>query len=248
LALAVACFLLLGQEAVAGWYHVENYEGFIGPYPVHFSLQTYDSFGSGITAEGSYYYDAKQSPVAIYGNANGKELTLCEISDDAELDRILIVGSKTPVITAGCPFSLVLEESEITGTWSRDANQFPVSLRRVAGLDDTGSGRIEGTVEIPFWAQTAAHRFSGIYTNTDSGICMEKLQIVNKGSRKVDQEIAFDKNDCNAGMLMTPIYLNVEKQPQNGVDVVSVDFRDNRAGYSTDYIFNRAAGRYSQKK
>ncbi|TPN60374.1 hypothetical protein FJ981_02250 [Mesorhizobium sp. B1-1-4] len=68
---AFFCLLLLSQKAVAGWYHVENYEGSIGPDPVHLSLQTYDSFGSGITVEGSYFYDAGQSPIALYGTVSG---------------------------------------------------------------------------------------------------------------------------------------------------------------------------------
>jgi len=59
----------------------------------HFpSTFPYGSFGSGIAVEGSYFYDAKQSPIAVYGKANGTRLVLCEISDDREFDRIIIVG------------------------------------------------------------------------------------------------------------------------------------------------------------
>ena len=65
------CLLVLSGKAFAGWYQVKNYEGSIGPNPVHLSLQRYDGFGSGITVEGSYFYDAKQSPIALYGKAEG---------------------------------------------------------------------------------------------------------------------------------------------------------------------------------
>jgi hypothetical protein len=95
---AVFYLLLLSEKAVAGWYQVENYEGPIGANPVHVSLQRYASFGSGITVEGSYFYDAKQSPIAIYGKADGSKLALCEIADDKEFQRVLIMGSKTPSI------------------------------------------------------------------------------------------------------------------------------------------------------
>jgi hypothetical protein len=81
---AISCVLLLSGKAAAGWYHVENYEGSIGSRPVHISLQTYDGFGSGITVEGSYFYDAKQSPMAVFGKLNGTRLALCEISNDKE--------------------------------------------------------------------------------------------------------------------------------------------------------------------
>ena len=52
---AVFCLLMQSGNAVAGWYQVENYEGSVGPNPVHLSLQRYASFGSGITVEGSYF-------------------------------------------------------------------------------------------------------------------------------------------------------------------------------------------------
>ncbi|GKW43916.1 hypothetical protein PEC301879_37740 [Pectobacterium carotovorum subsp. carotovorum] len=38
----IACGLWTAAwGAQAGWYVVSNYEGHIGPYPVHFSLQKY---------------------------------------------------------------------------------------------------------------------------------------------------------------------------------------------------------------
>ncbi|KUM25766.1 hypothetical protein AU467_24600 [Mesorhizobium loti] len=207
---AVGCLLLLSQKAFAGWYQVENYEGSIGANPVHLSLQRYDSFGSGITVKGSYFHDAKQSPIAIYGKADGAMLTLCEIADDKEFQRVLVMGSKTPVDTAGCPFSLEVNESSATGNWSKGADKFPVMLKKVASLDDTGEGKIVGTAEIPFWAETATDRFAGVYTKSDAGICMTKMQVINKKKKKVVQEIGFDDPDCNAGMSTTPIYMNVQ--------------------------------------
>ena len=92
--LAIACVLSLAGKAAAGWYRVENYEGSIGSASVHLSLQRYDGFGSGITVEGSYFYDAKQRPIALYGKIDGSSLSLCEITDDKEFDRVLVVGSR----------------------------------------------------------------------------------------------------------------------------------------------------------
>ncbi len=220
---AIFCVLLLTGKAAAGWYHVENYEGSIGSQPVHISLQTY-GFGSGIMVEGSYFYDAKQSPIAVYGKLDGNRLTLCEISNDKEFDRILVMGSKIPVDTTGCPFSLDMAESAASGTWSKGADKYPVALKKIASLDDTGDTKINGTVEIPFWAETAADRFAGVYTNTDAGTCMAKMQVVKKSSGKVVQEIAFDDDLCNAGMLMTAIYENVQKWVERRKDVISVNF------------------------
>jgi hypothetical protein len=244
---AVFCLLLLSAKAMAGWYHVENYEGSIGPDPVHLSLQTY-SFGSGITVQGSYFYDAKQSPIALYGKASGAGLALCEIGDDKEFERIIVMGKKTGLDTAGCPFSLELGDGVLTGSWSKGADKFPVSLRKVAGLDDTGEGKVEGTVEIPFWAQSATDRFAGIYAKTDDGICMTKMQIINKKRKKAVQTIKFGGDLCNAGMLMTPIYWNVQNSVERGKDVISVSFYDGRAGYEEEYVFDRKTKKYRLKK
>ena len=246
---AVFCVLLLSGKAAAGWYHVENYEGSIGSQPVHISLQTYDSFGSGITVEGSYFYDVKQSPIPVYGKLTGTRLALCEISGKEEFDRILAVGSKTPVDTTGCPFSLDMAESGATGTWSKGVDTYPVTLRKVASLDDTRDTKIDGTVEIPFWAETAADRFAGVYTSTDAGTCMAKMQVIRKRSGKVVQEIAFKDDDaCSAGMLMTSIYMNVEKWVEGGKDIISVNFSGGGAGHTEDYVFNRKTGKYRLKK
>jgi hypothetical protein len=235
-------------NAVAGWYQVENYEGSVGPNPVHLSLQHYASFGSGITVEGSYFYDARQSPIAIYGKADGSRLTLCEIADDREFERVLMTGSKTPVDTAGCPFSLELTDNAATGTWSKAGDKFPVTLKKVSSLDDTSALKIDGTVEIPFWAETTTDRFAGIYTKSDAGICMTKLQVINKKKSKVVQEIGFDDPDCNAGMLMTPIYMNVQRWVEGGKDVISVNFRGGGAGYTQDYTFSPKARKYRKRK
>ncbi|MEP6566634.1 MAG: hypothetical protein ABJB10_16005 [Mesorhizobium sp.] len=245
---AVFCLLLLSGKAMAGWYHVENYEGSIGPNPVHLSLQTDDSFGSGITVEGSYIYDAKQSPIALYGKISGTSVALCEIADDKEFEQVIVMGSKTPVDTTGCPFALELGDGVLAGSWNKGADKFPVNLKKVAGFDDTGEGKVEGTVEIPFWTQTATDRFAGIYAKTDNGICMTKMQIINKKRKKAIQTIKFGGDLCNAGMLMTPIYWNVQKSVERGKDIISVSFNDGRAGYEEDYVFDRKTKKYRLRK
>lgn len=245
---AVFCLLLFSGKAIAGLYQVENYEGSIGPNPVHLSLQRYAHFGSGITVEGSYFYDAKQSPIAIYGKADGSRVSLCEIADDKEFQRVLVMGSKTPVDTTGCPLSLDLSESGATGSWSKGADKFPVTLKKVASLDETGEGKIVGTVEIPFWAETVTNRFAGIYTTSDAGICMTKLQIINKKKKKVVQEIGFDDEDCNAGMSTTPIYMNVEKWVEGGKDIISVNFGGGKFAGADDYVLDPKTKKYHLKK
>lgn len=242
----IFCVLLLTAKAAAGWYQVENYEGFIGPNPAHLSLQRYDGFGSGITVEGSYFYDARQSPIAVYGKISGTSVSLCEIADDKEFDRVLVIGSKTPVDTTGCPFSLDIGENGATGTWTKGPDKFPITLKKVASLDNTGEAKIDGTVEIPFWAQTAIHRFAGVYEKSGFLVCMTRLQVIDKKKKKVVQEIRFEGDDCNAGTLMTPIYMNVQKQTERGLDIISVNFGGSGAGYTMDYVFSLRTRKYHQ--
>jgi hypothetical protein len=241
--------LLLAGKAEAGWYHVENFTGLIGSWPIHLSLQTYDGFGSGITVEGSYFEDAKQKPVVLYGTAAGERLSLCLITDDRAFESIIIQGSKTPVDTGKCPISLVLDETGATGSYSKDGISLAINLKRVGMLDDTGAFRIEGKVEIPFWSHTGKHRYSGIYTNSHAGICMTRLDIIDRHTGRIEQTIDLrDPELCNAGMVMTPIYLNVEKDKDGKNEMFYVNHADNRGGHTSDFILNRRTGKYRAKK
>lgn len=244
--LTVAGLFILSGQAFAGWYHVENFEGFIGDRPVHFSLQKYDSFGSGITVEGSYFYNGERIPIPLYGTVNGDNVRFCEIANEKEFQKVLIVGSKTPVDTTRCPFSLTVNQTGATGAWHDEATSHPITLRKVATMDDTSDATITGTVEIPFWAQTANQMFSGIYEKTASGICMTTLRVINKASGKVDQEIGFPDDPCDAGMVMTPIYMNVEKFTETGTVEIAINFRDGGMGHSQSYRFDPLAKAFVQ--
>jgi hypothetical protein len=147
---AVFCLLAMTVQAAAGWYQVDNYEGSIGPNPIHLSLQRYDSFGSGITVEGSYFYDTRQSPIAVYGKISGASISLCEIADDKEFDRVLVMGSKMPVDTTGCPFSLDMSESGVTGTWTNGADKFLSRLRRLPASTIQARARSTEPSRYPF--------------------------------------------------------------------------------------------------
>ena len=240
-ALAVAGMALFSQSAFAGWYQVANYEGTIGDRTVSVSLQTYE-FGSGITVEGSLVSPDGASPLALYGTAEGTSLSLCTLATREDIDTVLIQGSTTPVDTTDCPFALARTDDGIEGTYTLDGESSAVSLRQVATLDDTGEDRLTGTVQIPFWMQTATHRFLGTYAQTDSGICLQTLQLLNKGTGAVDQELDLSADGCNAGMVMTPIYLNVETFEGDDGGIVSVNYRDNGAGYAGDYSVDPRTG------
>jgi hypothetical protein len=242
---AFVCFWSLAGKAFAGWYHVENYEGTVGSTPIHLSLQIYKGFGSGINVEGNYFEDKTRSTVPLYGKIEGKKLRFCEIADDKEFQRIMVYGSKKPVDTSNCPLSIELTDDTAKGTWTKGEIQSPVVLRKIAMLDDTGEGIVEGKVEIPFWAQTVTHTFSGIYTKSDIGICMKKLLVIDKHNGKISQEIISDDEDC-AGKAMTQIYRNVEKWTGKK-NMISVNLSGKFAD-SINYKFNPKTGKLRQIK
>jgi hypothetical protein len=249
IALPFALFFFSAGPAMAGWYHVENFSGTLGAMPVHLSLQDYASFGSGITAEGSYFYDSQLSSIALYGRRDGAKIALCEISGAKQFDQVIVQGSKTPVSTAGCPFSLTEAGAALSGSWSKDGKTYPVTLARVGQFDDTGTeGKLDGNGEIPFWGQTASHAFLGDYVLADSKLCLGSIKVMDKKAKTLVQTMSFDKEDCTAGLVMTPVYMNVQEQTEKGAETVTINFADGRMGSTEDYRFNAKQGRYVKVK
>lgn len=246
-ALAAFMFVLLCQQAVAGWYEVENYEGEIAGSPISLSLQYY-SFGSGITVEGSYYFLDERRPVAIYGGLQHHGVRLCEISSEAELQRIIVTGSKTPFDFAKCPLVLSLKGNRAVGRWKRGGVDHAVDLKKIASLDDSDEPSVKGPLVIPFWAQTPTYMFAGTYENTSSGICMTKVAFINKLSGKTDHELRYGGDPCDAGMVMTPIYLNVQTWIEAGAEIISINFGDGAAGSSEDYVYDDKAKRFVSRQ
>lgn len=243
-----AAFIIvaLNQPAFAGWYRVDNYRGEVNGKPIQLSLQRYE-FGSGITIEGSYFLEAERRPVALYGMLNGERAILCEITSDAELDRIVVRGSKTPFDFSDCPLTLDVTEGQAVGQWKRDGGPEHVSLVHVASLDDRREQNLAGRFVIPFWAQTEAHMFTGTYENFPSGICLSKVEMVRKSTGKVDQTLTYGGEGCTAGMVMTPIYMNIQKWIDGSTAVISVNFKDNAAGFSDDFVYDETLARLVQR-
>jgi hypothetical protein len=211
--LSVALSLFLTGNAFAGWYQVTNYVGYIGKYPVHLSVQKHE-FGSGLSAEGSYYYDKHMEPIPLYGKYTSEgRLSLCEIHSDADFQRIIYHGSSVGFETDACPFQLTINENSAIGQW-RDADHvLDVTLKVVGSLSDVGPhASVVGTVEIPFWGKTMRHSFLGVYETADGGIIFKKIKIIRKSTGHVVQELTLQDQDCALGFYMTPIYENIARQ------------------------------------
>ncbi|MGQ3277303.1 MAG: hypothetical protein ACT6WE_12165, partial [Shinella sp.] len=212
-------FLLLSfNSAHAGWYQIKNYEGMIRNRLVHVSLQTFGKLNGKADTHvvGTYYYDTHRIPIKLDGNLlPDGNMALCE-SD-------LRPGEPqtNEVIKRRCVFSLLASSNNLTGSWKSGSTSFDVQLRQIAELDNNDEERIEGRVEIPMWYHTGKAMFVGVYGKIDvcEKIVMSELKIVSIFDGTVLGNMPLTEpaeeanpNDllCEAGVLMTEIYSNVE--------------------------------------
>ena len=229
--------------AHAGWYVVDSYEGHIGPYPVHLSLQKED-FGSGLNMEGSYYYDSHHAPIPLYGKMVGTTIEVCEVHNASEYEKYLVQGSRHGFATGGCAFKLTSGDNILRGTWQDPTHRYDVSLTRTASLDDTASpGTTKGDVRVPFWGQTSTHSFVGLYQGTADGLAIHRIEVINKKTGKVDQIIDPQLYGCQFGFFTTPIYMNLESE----TDASSIRLNCYSKGQydnTVEYRFDRANHSY----
>ncbi|WP_428424124.1 hypothetical protein [Pararhizobium sp.] len=233
---SVLGFLFLPcNSASAGWYQVKNYEGTVGRAPVHLSLQTFDKLNGETDTRivGSYYYDSRRVPLKLAGNriSNG-DITLCE-SD-------LGLENPQPAAEPRCTFTLGVSSKGLTGTWKSGTTSFDVQLHEVGELDNNGEERNEGTVEIPMWYVTRKVMFLGVYKKVDAceKIVMSHLKTVsivdgqildNTLLDQAEKDAGDDSLACEAGLLMTEIYSNLE--PGDGLNSVTIHYGGGKMGY-----------------
>jgi hypothetical protein len=88
--------------------------------------------------------------------------------------------------------------------------------------------------------------FLGIYGSTKSGEgCLNQIKVINKISGKSDYEVNFDDTECNAGLLMTPIYMNVQSYRAQDKSNITVHFVGGHMGFSKDYGLSKKLNKYS---
>lgn len=209
---SISLYTLLCGSAMAtrdSWYVINNYEGQIGKNPVHVSLQTY-AFGGQTTVKGSYYYDKYRSPIALYGKQTATSLVLCEVNGDKEYSEHIEEGVNYDASL--CPLKLTYSGDNLQGAWQNKKSNLNVLLQHTSSLDATPlTDNATHVIEIPFWGQTAAHSFIGVYQKKGDDISINKVKVLNKSSGKVDQVIDPQLHDCTFGFYMTAIYQNIEK-------------------------------------
>lgn len=233
-------FLFTSISTHANWYAIDNYEGKIGSAKVHVSLQTYEHFGGG-NIRGSYYYDKYSAPIPLYGQRTNSSMKLCEVHSGwgYELD----MDHQNKDGTHFCPFALTTSDDEVKGTWQHEGSTHIVLLVRSNSLkgESIKINKQEG-VEIPYWGQTPTHSFIGIYQKNENGIYIDKINIINKSTGKVDQTINPQSKTCDFGFYMTSIYQNIEgeKSPPQ----VRLNCYSTKGDISNNYKFDRDSKKY----
>lgn len=233
------CVLLLSASTQAAYipYVVNNYEGYIGKYPVHLSLQYYD-FGKNVNIEGSYYYNSHRSPIPLYGVNEPNIIVLCEAISNENFDRYIVQGEKFEV--SKCPFKLTRNSTGLLGEWRNEQSTLKVDLKETVGLSN---GVLNGTakkIDIPFWGQTKQHSFIGVYEASTDGIVINKVNVLDKKNGELTQVINPQLNGCEFGLYMTSIFQNIEKDGSQ----IRLNCYSTRSDVSVNYRLNKQASRY----
>ncbi|URK89242.1 hypothetical protein LP421_30435 (plasmid) [Rhizobium sp. RCAM05350] len=223
--LALAFLFLSCNSAYTGWYQIKSYEGTIGSLPVHLSLETFDKLNGETDTHivGSYYYDAHRVPLRLDGKLlRSGDIALCKSDLRPGEPRT------NQVVESRCKFTLQVSSNNLTGSWKTGTMSFDVQLHQVGQLDNNDEERIEGRVEIPMWYHTKKAMFVGVYGKIDicEKIVMSELKTVgildgnvlgNVPLAEPEEDADGDALRCEAGLLMTEIYSNVEFGDSLGV-------------------------------
>ncbi|GAB7271158.1 TPA: hypothetical protein QCI71_000333 [Enterobacter chuandaensis] len=233
------CVLLLSASIQAAYmpYVVNNYEGYIGKYPVHLSLQFYD-FGKNVSVEGSYYYDDHRSPIPLYGVNESNSIVLCEAVSGESFEKYIVQGDEFEI--SKCPFNLTRNSTGFLGEWHNERSTLKVDLKKTVGVSD---GVINGNakaLDIPFWGQTKQHGFIGIYEAGADGIVINKVNVIDKKSGKLIQVINPQMNDCEFGSYMTSIFQNIESDGSQ----IRLNCYSTGPDVSVNYKLNTQTSRY----
>lgn len=207
---------LASSPALAGWYQVTNYEGMLGSYPIHVSIQarSWSDPQERGKVVGSYYYDARRIPIALHGTQQPDgSLRLCEVQD-----LRLITGHNPDMNKAlrtdPCPFALKPVPGGLGGTWRNGKAGYEVTLKTVGRMDNTGKETLTGKMEVPMWQHSERHMYLGIYEMDEERVLMRRIQAVNITTGKVERaaELSCPADDfCEPGVLYTDVYMNVSK-------------------------------------
>jgi len=181
-------FLLYSGRSMAAnsWYLVDNYEGFIGKYAVHLSIQYYD-FGEKNKIEGVYYYDKYNSLIALYGRQIANEIILCEASELLDLEKYTMEGERYDLNL--CPFRMHKNDANLSGIWKRGDAKLDVKLTYASSIVQNKIVSDKGYVEIPFWGQSKRHAFIGMYEAGDDGVLINKFRVIEKKSGQTIQTL-----------------------------------------------------------
>jgi len=220
----LACLPLAAQ---AGWYEVRNYTGTLGNHSVHVSLQTYRWLQQGKLGkvDGSYYYNKYLTPIALHGEQQTeRQMTLCEEPDNK------------------CPITLTVTDQGASGTWSDGKRTLPIKLQQVGRLDNTDDNHplLEGIIEIPMWSHTKNRMFLGVYDHHVAEDPLERPYITMKAIKEIETKNGrlvrtLDVDDL-AGLLTTPIYMNVEATVQDKGLSLMIQHGGGHMGFDEDRV------------
>ncbi|WP_223533266.1 hypothetical protein [Pseudomonas sp. GL-RE-20] len=227
----------------ADWYVIDNYKGSIGPYQIHISLQKYDDYGSGQNIRGSYYYDKHLASIPLYGRYSSSSIELCEIHNNREYETYLNLGRNDGFNMHSCSFKLTKNGDDLVGVWQGEKKSYEVLLKHTSSFDSERKQKITTEkIEIPFWGQTPAHGFIGIYQEDENGAYINKVNIIDKTTGEIVQTFNPQLHGCDFGFFMTTIYQNIESKKERSQ--VRLNCYSTKSDIFSDYRYDSENHRY----
>ena len=221
-------------QVKASRFEVDNYEGKIGAFPVHVSVQNFSYIRKEKLIDGVYYYDTYRAPIPLHGTFQGEEIILCELRENDYKEPIKIKNIDD------CEFRLKYYKDKLIGRWKSKTASYPVELARTNSFYDNYIEK--GKIEIPFWGQTREHNFLGVYETDKEEIVINKINVVSKKSGKVIQEINPQLYGCDFGFYISHIYLHVVAENDSTIEL-NCDGAE-YVGNTRFYQYNGKKGKY----
>lgn len=206
LIIIIGALLSFNALSKKDWYEVQNYKGFVGVYPIELSIQKYN-FGSGVNIKGSYFYNKKMTPIALFGKKLNDELTICEVHGVKDYEDYIVNG--VMFNPEKCEFKLLVSDNNLNGSWSSNGKEYDVKL---TATNSWVNGALTGeSLIIPFWGSDAGYSFFGVYKAQKGELIINEINVIEKKNAKVIQTINPQSDKCDFGFYMTAIYQNLEK-------------------------------------
>lgn len=209
--IVAAAMAAVSLHASAGWFDVSNYEGKVGGKTLFLSVQTLDQAHPDGPADsrfvvGSFYDPGERRPKAFHGKrTRDGRLLLCE-TQQVKAFVIPERDSWLQMKKEPCRIALASQDERLAGTWGAA----PAAFHRVGMMNNVGSERVTGRMQIPLWAVDTNYMYVGTWGLKHGRLMLVSLDAIGLASGRRERSAALDCIEPGhfcPGLLYTEPYL-----------------------------------------